>query len=96
MDRSAAGSVHDAVLHGQCYGLGTRCDAELAENVADMKIGSRRTDDEALGNRTIAEALLHQGEHFAFARAEIVAGRGWSRRALNERLGGFRGKGRFA
>ncbi len=53
--------LNESMLDCDCDGLGTRCRTELAENIADMKVGGRRADDEALGNRTVAEALLQQG-----------------------------------
>src|ERR1700730_3166472 len=84
------GSLHDVVLHGQGDGFSTTGHAQFAEDIADVEVGRRGTDDEPLGNRAIAQAELHEGQHFSLARAEVVTRRGGPRRLTYQRLRSFR------
>src|SRR5262249_26439910 len=58
-------------IHAPIVG-GRRREAELADDVTDVRLDRVCGDVEALGDATVGETLCHEGEHLALARCEVL------------------------
>jgi hypothetical protein len=50
---------------------------ELAKDTGDVVADRFRTDDQALGNLMVVEALRNEFEHFTLAGCQFRKGLGW-------------------
>jgi ABC-type glutathione transport system ATPase component len=56
-----------SVLESERDGFGTRFDAELGQNAADVVLDRRAADDQAIGDIRVPQTVGHQLEYVAFA-----------------------------
>ena len=79
---------------GDC--LSPARDLELGEDVADMGFYGGNTNDHHLCDLLVALTLYHQIQHLHLSFGQVKPGMFHRTGCMNERLGGFRGKRRFA
>src|SRR5678816_2301925 len=92
---SPSSAALQPALPGIYRGLSAVIDAQLGQNVADVRLDGLLADTQALGNQLVAQALGEQTEHFVFALTQRFEQLRAGRRAVAQRFHQMTGNARM-